>query len=172
MLRPDGETDPERLASVALGFVGVREKGGDNRGEWVDRFNRALNESIGHAWCASFVAFCIRAVERERGATSPLRLSEHVMTLWRDNAAHRVAAGGHRVGDIAVWQKQGTGMGHCGIVVECPGGQQFVTVEGNTSDSSAVEREGDGVFRKRRRLGPMGSMVLVGFLRAFPGGTR
>lgn len=149
-------------------WVGVHEKGGDNRGPEVDMFNKTLNDTVSHAWCASFVAYCVRSVEKKTGIKTSVNLSEHVMTMWNSSTGRQVKIGGQRPGDIAVWNKVGTGSGHCGVVTRVIKSKEFIeTVEGNTSDSSGVERNGQGIYTKQRRVKQIGDMKLLGFLRVF-----
>ena len=58
-------------------------------------------------------------------------------------------------------------IGHIGIIVDGTY-DRLITVEGNTSDpdSNGDEREGDGVYRKRRTwksLGKFGGILMVDF---------
>lgn len=152
-----------QLVETAKRYMWVREVG-NNRGAMVDKFNTLLNDSVGHAWCASFVAFCIDEVERKFGVRSGIVKSEGVMDMW--NKSRHVQAKFPAPGHIVCWKKKGTIFGHCGIVVEVdPKGEWFQTVEGNTYKDNDYEREGNGVFMKRRYLsGEFPGFSLQGFL--------
>jgi hypothetical protein len=172
------------LAHEASRWVSVREVGGDNRGEFVTMFQRAVDgRANGEAWCAGFVWFCINAVDatwvasfEKQDPTMPswLHKSESCMEMWtRSPVACRVDFGVLGPGDLMVWQHWNsngpTGAGHVGIVEQITGGNA-VTIEGNTGDGEGVVREGDGVYRRIRKLtiGGAGSMRLLGFLRPWP----
>jgi len=60
-----------------------------------------------------------------------------------------------------------TSAGHVGIVVDVTSDGTLVTIEGNTSSEESVQREGDGVWLKRRRNlnDPRGQMQVKGFLK-------
>lgn len=163
--KPSLENLGQSLADEAQKWLWVRETA-PNRGETVDRFCRALNESISHAWCGAFVAFCIKEIEARHSAKSGLTLSEHVLTMWNLNPLHRVSF--PEVGAIAIWRRKGTISGHCGIVTEVdPKGEKFETIEGNTSAARGVDRDGDGVFKKPNNMTGNGQFRLLGFLRPF-----
>ena len=86
---------------------------------------------------------------------------------------------GHQVkrtpapGSIFFMQLGSSRKGHCGIVVRVDGGRMS-TIEGNTSPDpadSAVDREGDGIFRRTRSIhfAPRASSLwLRGFLPPIP----
>jgi hypothetical protein len=156
----------EALVDESRRWLFVREVGGANRGPAVDRFCLALNDTIAHAWCAAFVAFCVKEIEEKFGVKSQLSLSEHVLTMWKQSEKYQSKF--PQPGSIAIWKMAGTSSGHCGIVVEVdPKGETFKTIEGNTSDGTGLEREGDGVFLKTRRLNTVGNFKLMGFLKPF-----
>lgn len=69
-------------------------------------------------------------------------------------------------GDLILWQHGDTVQGHVGIVIAALQ-NGYLTVEGNTSDSLGIDREGDGVFVKLRPKGGTSKMKQLGFLRAF-----
>ena len=74
-----------------------------------------------------------------------------------------------RVGDLAVfWFEAKQRCAHIGIVVGCPSAGIWTTVEGNTGPDTAtsVNRDGDGVYQKRRTramLGSRGGFVRINF---------
>lgn len=148
----------EELPKIAARYLGIEEMGGDNRGPLVEAFQKAVDgKAQGEPWCAAFVAYCIQ----ETGVPHTLKLSEHVLTLWKSNphAQRKEPAPGL----VVCWQKQGTTLGHAGIVEDVDG-FNFTTLEGNTSGGAGLDRNGDTVARKARSLGNTGSFQLLGFL--------
>lgn len=170
-----------RAAAEAMENVGVIEIGGENRGRWVEQYQSACDPPIppGSPWCAAFVVFRLRNAAHDLGLPIPASwprsgyCPDH--RRWAVNngrwlSVQSVRDGGAsvRVGDLALFYFKRLGrIAHIGIVVEVhPWG--VVTVEGNTSeeseDGSHVDRDGDGVWRKRRdwsELGAHGGFVRI-----------
>lgn len=145
-------TPREKVLKVASAEVGVREKTGRNDGE-VDKYLRAVGLGGSRApYCAAFVHWVgMQAL----GDANP-----YPRTAWSPS----MVAGGRRVtGDFrplggeafGIWFSSKNRVAHTGIV-EKREGASLVTIEGNTSGDaaagSAADREGGGVYRKRRHL--------------------
>ena len=168
------------LVEFAEKFIGIVETG-NNKGEQVELFQKAVDgKAQGEPWCCAFVQYCIKHIDAEfekiyGGVNAPSQVfsSEHVMTVW--NKSKPLETKTPEAGDLIIWQhmlgNKGTGKGHIGIISKIIDHQSIETVEGNTSSSQQVEREGDGVFKKTRRIagatklvsGPM--MSVMGFLK-------
>ncbi len=150
-------------------WVGVQETGGNNKGQLVSIFQRHIGGAHGEPWCMSFVQYCAYWVD-QYFTESKHRLfpSEHCMTVWR-NSPSVCRLTGPMEGSVVIWNYEGTDNGHTGIVRRLDGNHIY-TIEGNTGDSSAVVREGDGVFVKRRLLqrSSKSKMQIVGFLNPWP----
>jgi len=173
---------PERKMSLlvleAHRWLGVRENGGQNKGKDVERFQKAVDgKASGEPWCACFVAFCVKEVDRRYSEsfpdhplmpTSKLYETEHCLTLWgRSPFECRVFE--PEEGSIAVWGHyqlgKATGKGHVGIVIGHDL-ETFHTIEGNTSAGDGINREGDGVYLRIRNIREYGiNFKLIGFLR-------
>jgi hypothetical protein len=154
--------------NIAATYIGVTEMGGDNKGEIVEKFQKAVDgKAQGEPWCVAFCCFCLNQVQEMYGVKHNLILSEHSITMWNLNPCQRWNE--PMVGDIAIWKKRGTQSGHAGIVSAVSKDQPatFETIEGNTSPSIGIERNGDGVYRKKRSVMTSGDFVLMGFLRPF-----
>lgn len=161
------------LVTEARRWVGTKELG-DNGGQYVEWFQKAVDgKANGEPWCLAFVQFCVRGVDAFKGSRTLLAPTEHVLTCWRNTpATARISA--PMPGCVVLWRKyldtEATDQGHAGIVVRVDGSTMQV-VEGNTGPcwGANIEREGDGVYEKTRRLsGPVGSMHLLGFLNPWP----
>lgn len=169
-----------RAAADALANVGVQEEGGNNRGKFVELYQKSVGIPPGSPWCAAFLRFRLEAADariepndlppsfpdsgwcpdysawgRKMGLLTPVSLARE--------SPSRVA-----VGDLALfWFSTLKRHAHIGIVVEVHS-WGVVTVEGNTGPESGagVDRDGDGVFRKERdwsELGSMGAFVRLPF---------
>lgn len=160
------------LVHEATRWVGTREIGGNNRGQCVRMFQKAVDGvASGEPWCLAFVQFCCNQADGSFDAmlgtcNKPHLLfkTEHCMNLW-DNMPEECKQGHPEAGTVAIWNKRGTRQGHTGIVSSVLSMNEFFTIEGNTSGKKSVDREGDGVFEKIRTMKDIGSMTLVGFLR-------
>jgi hypothetical protein len=158
--------------------VGIKEIGGANRGQMVELFQRAVDgKAQGEPWCAGFVHFCLETVDAQMkyvmGERYDLRnriaQSEHVLTIWKDTPmiARRAAP---QAGYLTLWWHFGadgkpTGSGHVGIVTEVQAPDRILSVEGNTSDGTGINRDGDGVYERMRHIvSGAGVMRHLGFL--------
>lgn len=161
----------QSLLSLAQSFVGVTEKGGDNCGPEVEKFQKEVNGLASReAWCMCFVQFCLGEIERQYSVLSGVYSSEHCITVWnRTHHTYRTFSG-PRPGDIAIWQfyKNGkaTISGHTGFVLKVSG-DKMTTIEGNTGPGGDIVREGDGVYQKVRSIKGSATMKVVGFIRPF-----
>lgn len=157
----------QELAYVAAAYVGVQEQG-KNKGFEVEMFQKAVDgKASGEPWCMGFVQYCIKAVENTSKVDSKVVRSESCLDVWnRSPKELRVAV--PETGCLIIWRHGQTEKGHVGIIESIkPGNKQLITIEGNTGGGSAVQREGDGVYRKNRDADGAGTMKVVGFLRAF-----
>jgi hypothetical protein len=138
----------EKALEIAAGFIGVRETS-RNRGPEVDQFLRdvGLDPTKGsYAWCAAFVYGCYKRAAASLEVPNPLPRAAGVLRLW-DKAPFWVR-GEAAPGAIFIID-HGKGKGHTGLV-ESVAPLHLVTIEGNTNDLGS--REGDGVYRRTRRL--------------------
>lgn len=160
------------LLSFAQSFIGVTERGGDNRGPEVEKFQKAVDgKASREAWCMCFVQYCLEEVEKKLQKNHGVFPSEHCLTVW--NGTHpSMKHSSPQPGDIVIWQyfKNGkaTASGHTGIVLSV-NDTKMVTVEGNTGPGLEVVREGDGVYKKVRSIKGSAKMKVVGFIRPFKG---
>lgn len=159
----------EELVAEARKYIGVTEKGGDNRGPEVEEFQRAVDGvAQGEPWCAGFVMYCVKKVEERFHAKTDLFRSEHCYTTWtKTPGALRVAK--PTPGCIVIWRYAGTFSGHMGIVERVGTNGYIQTIEGNTGAGIDVIREGDGVYRKTRRMDPPKTvkMQVLGYIKPF-----
>lgn len=150
--------DPKNLLiQAALACEGVMEEGGDNRGRMVEAFQATIGGAVKESWCLSFIQAVVAYVEDRMGVRCSLPLTEHVATLWdkTPKTLRHQAPEKAKPGDLILWVYMGerdgkrvrTSLGHVGLIIETNYGQ-FRTVEGNTTPTGAVEREGNGVAVK------------------------
>jgi peptidoglycan hydrolase-like protein with peptidoglycan-binding domain/pimeloyl-ACP methyl ester carboxylesterase len=163
-------SDPaQKLLNVARSYIGVREQGGNNRGRQVEEFQRAIGGAAAEPWCMSFAQYCIKAAESATQANSQVTQSEHCLTVWNGSPS-QLRSSRPEPGSLVIWRDITSikGEGHVGIVEAVNSDGTFTTIEGNTSDSSGINREGEGVYRKQRDMDGAGDLRVVGFLKVFP----
>lgn len=149
----------ERALQIAAREVGVREVG-RNRGPRVEEYQAIAGGLPGDPWCAAFVSACFWWASQELGEPTPFMPTMGAQKLWRRALAHQRYVE-PEPGRVFVLD-HGGGLGHCGFVESIradSSGVEMVTIEGNTADDGG--REGDGVYRRIRRLP---SPKLLGFV--------
>jgi len=143
---------------TARAYVGVRETE-PNCSPVIRRFLAHVGLPCGYAWCAAFVAYCLDA----GGATYPTvrsPLARKYITAKSIPVKHVLK--GYRAvepGWLAIWTRSETWTGHVGFVERVLGRDLVQTIEGNTGAASL--RDGDGVWRRQRRLYEVGEFLRI-----------
>lgn len=159
------------VVAVALSQVGVHEHGGNNDGAVVRMYQDVIGKPEKEPWCVSFVQWCVREVEQKFNDKTILYATESTQMLWHKTPQiARVTL--PEPGCIVVWTKfkgeTPLSIGHCGIVKEVIDSKWMLTIEGNTGSGDGIQREGDGVYLKRRLIHQgTGYMRTKGFLLPF-----
>lgn len=160
---------PERVASIAEGFVGRSESPlGSNRGTEIQEFFDADNYDpngikpgdSGYAWCAAYVCRVVQLAMRGsewtfRRPRTPGAWAFEEWSLSQDRSTRTLKPAGEDIqrGDIVVFRTS-----HIGIALSAPDKHGMVqTVEGNTNDAGG--REGVAVLRKRRHFSSFRSRI-------------
>lgn len=160
-------TKIDLLLHEASRWIGVCEVG-NNGGEIVGLFQKSVGLNAGDSWCLAFCQFCLQQTDLIYRALTgdysqhTLIKSGHCLTTY--NAA-KYKTDKPEVGSLVIWQHGNTINGHVGIVVAVFEDNTFMTIEGNTSTSTSVERNGGGVYLKTRSIGRTGDMSIKGFIK-------
>jgi hypothetical protein len=162
---PPASSPTDKLLDVARSYVGVREQG-TNRGREVEMFQRPIGGADGEPWCMSFAQFCIQKAGAETKVDPKVFRSEHCLTVWNKSPKSQQLSK-PEPGSLVIWRHGNSSSGHVGIVEKVHPDGTFTTIEGNTSSGSGINREGDGVYRRKRDMNGAGSMRVVGFLKPF-----
>ena len=171
-----------KAASVAEGFAdaGTHEVGGENHGQQVEKFLRGVGLSAGAPWCAAFVHYCEGKAEAflqtvgDKTVSLPISFPvsgycpdyedwarERGQWITVDQAQHGLVV--PQRGDLVLFYFSAKGrVAHIGIVTGTFDGG-VLTVEGNTSSGTGVNRDGDGAYRRRRKWSELGNKG--GFVR-------
>lgn len=161
------------LPKVAKSEIGIVENPkNSNRGERVEMYLKAAHLQPGNPYCASFIVWClkecIRALNLDRDKFMPFPSQGNANKFFDfAKATGKEVLPNPKVGDLLVWYNiLKPWKGHIGIIVEINvGGNSncVLTVEGNTSsDVKGNQRDGDGVYLKKRYLNkPLSSQIKV-----------
>jgi hypothetical protein len=146
---------------TANSYVGVREKGGNNRG-FTDRGLKRMMADVGwkpgYAWCAFFVRAMLDEcdVPNTISGWSPTAYNKKDVIYTNGKFYQKFMSGDVLVMTLSYNKFKNTGrykaIGHTGIV-DAIGKYSVRTIEGNTNDAGARDsRGGDGVYVKIRPL--------------------
>jgi hypothetical protein len=149
-------TKRELALRVLISQIGVHEEGANNRGPYVDEYQRADTlPGEGYAWCMSLQQWCWKT------ATGGELLADGtagcaIFYDWARRSGHlveRPLRGDHVVFDL---DRDRQFDDHVGMVERVLGlGPVLLlqTIEGNTSaDDRGSQADGGGVWRKRRAV--------------------
>lgn len=154
---------------AALSLEGVREKG-VNAGEIVELLQDTIGDSERESWCMSYVQSCIAYAELKTGIKSPIAVSEHCLTVYRETPKEFYVKVKPKAGAIVIWRHGNSDRGHTAFTTALPEGSTVRTIEGNTGKGSAggrVVREGDGIYQNMRSTSGDGDMKVVAYLIPF-----
>ena len=155
--KPKEKSEVEKIIEVARGEIGYLEKRSNsqldsktaNAGDRnFVKYWEIKPEWNGSYWCAAFVCWVLTEALGKERATELLKHYPYVYcpTL----AAKFTKYSTPKAGDIVIFWKNGA-YAHTGIVVGV-NGNQFTTIEGNTSGASSVIDNGGGVCQKTYKL--------------------
>lgn len=147
----------ETALQVAISQIGQQERPQhDNRGPMVDKYLKDVGLNPGYAWCQAFVYWCYDEAADKLHVANPVVKTAGVLKCWNETAVQFkiIAADVRKFPELILPGYQfifdyGKGQGHTGIIEYVKDGYMH-TIEGNTGGQG--EREGYGVFRKRRKI--------------------
>lgn len=153
-----------KIIEIAESQVGIREKGGNNKGAAIRKYLDATwfdddAKEKGFPWCAAFVTWVCKSARESLG------LTWRDLNLYVGGAANDWKKWGReqgwdvlskddvaKPGDLVLFDFRNDGSSdHIGIVIK-DNGQTIITVEGNTNGRGERDSEsGDGVWEKTRK---------------------
>lgn len=149
------KTTPLRdsLSTVFCSYIGVKEATGKNDGKQVNAFQASTGNKTGDAWCASFVAYCLKLVGIKRIGTGAARSWFNKQHTVYDRAVHGVK----RFAELAAFRGNTGGLyfpakgaiAHIFFLQDMRD-DAVITVEGNTNNQ--LSREGNGCFQCKRKI--------------------
>src|SRR3546814_750968 len=140
------EQQRAQIRTIYTQEIGVREKSNKNDGERVGEYLKYTGLNEGYAWCAAFVSWSFgqAGLKEPKTAWSP-SLFPNKRIIWRKNQNKPIPQAGDVFG---IYYSNLKRIAHAGFIDQW-GDKYVITVEGNTKDANS--REGEGVYRKRRR---------------------
>ncbi len=149
-------TKAQPHSELAQNYIGLTEKTGKNDGEHIERMLLRYGGKKGMNYCSAFVGEVLDSASVDEPARQGKRTL--LARSWvRKNSirARDVLLGRKTVPDgaIVVWEKGETIWGHCGFVKKWDGAGG-VTIEANTTSGDGNQRNGDGIYERRRRIVP------------------
>ncbi len=147
----------EKSRAVLYDCVGIREVGGNNRGKDIDRILSPLGLR-GVAWCQALQYYCFYVT----GEAIPIKKTAGSQDCFNDAKKrgkplpYRI-----RIDALLFWRVVNGWQGHSARVVKVMKMGWVETIEGNTGNGN--QRDGDGVYRKKRHLyNPVGRLRVSG----------
>lgn len=155
--------------ACAKEVLSVREDG-SNAGTFVERYLAAVGLGPGNPWCMAFVVLRLVKAAHSLSLAIPNEMPRTGSTVvfsdfgkkktwWIRRADFELGREKIQAGDIVFYFFASKGrIAHTGIVVDADSNNDFTTVEGNTSSGmrDVVDRDGQGVYMKKRTLGSLG----------------
>jgi len=164
--------DKPAILPIARAFVGVAEEGSNNSGVVVEAFQKIVGDAHGEPWCMAFIQAVIAIWEARTGKISPFPVTEHCQKAANEArrlGLERTSLRDVRPGDVVIWRRLDSTMGHAEIVAEISVSAmleitELLTVGGNTG--AADPRDGEGVYLKTRVTGLLPRFKYPEFYRA------
>ena len=154
------------VAVDAIANIGVVEDAGnDNHGKYIKVYLESVDLIEGQPWCAAFAYFRYEQASIKTGVPLPSGfpksgyVPDFVAWAKKNNrwvgveSAKESINNRPQAGDLlCFWFKDKDRHAHIGIVVDEADARGCFTVEGNTNDGdpTTVERNGGGVYKRRR----------------------
>lgn len=164
------------LMEAARATIGIREQGGNNDGYYVRLIQETVGTAHREAWCMSLMQSLIGYVEVNLNVVSPVVVSEHCLTVWKETPHAQRVIHYPMPGAIIIWQHGKSQNGHTGLYLESfpsddPLHNNMITIEGNATKGlkpdGTIERNGGGVYMCERSMKGNGDMHVLGFLKPF-----
>lgn len=150
----------EAVLHIAHGLIGTTEATGRNDGVMIEKIQASTGNRKGDPYCASFNFYCFEQAGLSdmvpRSAWSPSWVAKPTWTRKSGGAQPRPASA------FGIFFPSKGRVAHTGLVDKW-GTSQVLTVEANTSPAagsgSARDRDGDGVWSKRRLVSQIHSVT-------------
>jgi hypothetical protein len=153
-----------QILLVASGEIGVQEKTGRNDGVRINAYRSAVSPTLNlkkylDPYCGFFVYWCFTTYGLKPSVRNPGRASDWFLDKNRNQtiALRGNTRRGNKIlpGMTVGYRFYGNRISHVGLLERWDDDDDYcITIEANTSAANiigVVIREGDGVYRKKRR---------------------
>lgn len=156
----------DAATSGAVANLGIVEDvDNDNHGKYIKVYLESVDLPEGNPWCAAFIYFRFQQASHKTGIPLPEDfpksgyVPDYVSWAKKNNRWKGVETAKESIvnrplaGDLlCFWFKDKSRHAHIGIVVDEADARGCWCIEGNTNDgdASTVERNGGGVYKRRR----------------------
>ena len=134
-------------------YIGVKEATGRNDGKQVNAFQAATGNRTGDAWCASFVAYCLKLVGIKATGNGMARSwfnKKHNVWVASVHGVKRFTElAGYRGNTAGIYFNSKHAIAHI-LFIQSLKDDKLITVEGNTNNQ--LSREGNGCFQCIRKI--------------------
>lgn len=132
--------------------VGVTELTGHNDGPQVESYLKSTKLGPGYPYCASFqhkaYRECGRVLKPERSFASAAHWHQKPHRIWERGTSDTLT--GARPGDVVGYYFNNLGRIAHTEIFEREEGKWVYTIGANTSDDQGVNRDGGGVYARKR----------------------
>lgn len=148
--------------------IGTRELTGENDGDVV-KYLKSVGLTSGQPYCMAGQYYCFKLACQTLGLPTteiPIIRTGSTVACFHDAKQKGILSDSDvHVDDLIFWKYKNRYAGHVERVVELLGGNTVKTVGFNTSNSDyGNQRDGDGVYYRKRKLTNLGSMFLYGIV--------
>lgn len=165
-----------RAVSIAHKQVGLKELTGNNDGEHIREYMKAvgLNYDKHYPYCAAGIVWCMLTAADELDKDICIKKSALCYRLFTwAKASGKITYNKPHVGDIVIWNRAGTTKGHTEIIIEVLKNGWVTTIGFNTSNGKrGSQREGNGIFIRKRNLFHMLGNMYIKCIIGFPHGKK
>jgi len=146
-------------------YLFVTEKTGHNDGAIIYTWQSFVGVPSGSSYCAAFVSYIISIA---KAVYPKIKTALAVNFITKESIkAEDVYNGKSKIDNsyIAIWRNGKTWKGHVGFVYAWNNKSGYVIEANTSSDYAGVQREGEGVYLKHRKIEPYKYFRIVAFTK-------
>lgn len=151
-----------RAEEIMFTQLHVREKTGNNDGDDVEKYLKAVGLGKGYPWCVALPYWAFKEAANQLNVANPMPKTAGVLNCLKLSKPYVIDLDKEKpqLGDLGCMDFGG-GKGHM-FMVTANRDTHILTIEGNTSADptyKAQDREGNGVFERRRAISSVKAFI-------------
>jgi hypothetical protein len=152
--------------NLLLKQVGIKEKTNNNDGEQIESYLKSVNLTKGQPYCAAGQYWVFNEISKKWNYQNPLYKTGSVNRMFDEFIKYAINVPFFLdIDDLIVWKYKNKFQGHIERVINVIDEKTVQTVGFNTqSGESGSQRDGGGVYIRKRKIGILGNMYLRGVL--------